>query len=246
MRHFILFILILVASHVDARAGEVRIAVAANFARTCEVLAQGFERQTGHNVRVVSGSSGKHYAQIVNGAPFDIFLSADAKRPRLLESEERTVDAIRFTYAYGRIALWSAQVDLVDADGAVLRSDEFNWLAIANPDVAPYGRAARDALGAMGLLGELQPRIVTGQSVGQVHHFVRTGNAEIGFVALAQIAQGGRAVHGSYWQVPDSFYDPIAQQAVLLTDKPSARAFLDFLKSEPSRETIRKHGYGTP
>ena len=199
------------------------------------------------DVQLVAGSSGKHYAQIVNGAPFDIFLSADAERPKLLESEENgpwTAFVSRTPTAASSCG--AADVDLVDADGAILRSDGFERLAIANPDVAPYGRAARDALGAMGLLGELQPRIVTGQSVGQVHHFVRTGNAEIGFVALAQVTQGGRAVHGSYWEVPDSFYDPIAQQAVLLTDKPSARAFLDFLKSERARETIRQHGYGTP
>src|SRR6185503_13564172 len=191
-----------------------------------------------------SGSTGGHYAQIKNGAPFEAFFSADAERPRLLEAEGIAVPGSRFLYAIGRVALWSSRAGYVDADGKVLETGDFRHLAIANPELAPYGAAAREVLMARGLWGRLQPRLVTSQDIGQAYGFVKTGNAELGFVAWAQLKQPSGEVAGSYWLVPESLHEPIEQEAVLLRDVPAARALMEFVKSPEAREIIRSHGYG--
>ena len=227
----------------DLVADEIRIAVATNFTAAMSDLVQRFELETEHSVLVSSGSTGNHYAQIKNGAPFEAFFAADAERPRLLEQEGVAVRGSRFRYAVGRLVLWSPEPGYVDDQGRVLENGDFRRLAIANPDLAPYGAAARETLTARGLWERLTTRLAMGQDIGQAFAFVQTRNAELGFVALAQLRQPGKQVEGSYWIVPASLHRPIEQEAVLLRDVPAARMFLEFVKSAEAREIIRSYGY---
>ena len=229
-----------------ARGDEIRIAVAANFVVVLEDLATRFESTSEHEVLLSSGSTGGHYAQIRNGAPFEAFFGADVARPALLEQEGRIVPGSRFTYALGRIALWSASVGYVDGDGKVLEHGDFRFLAIANPELAPYGAAAREVLMGLGLWEGLQDRLVQGQDIGQTLSFVHTRAAELGFVAYSQLRNPEAPVDGSYWLVPESMHAPIEQQAVLLKDVQAAREFLEFVESEEGAEIIRSYGYGVP
>lgn len=229
------------------QGADVRVAVATNFNRTATVLAHRFEQQSQHAIRLIFGSTGKHYAQITHGAPFEVFLAADERRPALLEKNGLAVPGTRFTYAQGRLVLWSPDANRVDAKGDVLANGHFRKLAIANPKLAPYGFAAREILQARGLWKKLQPRLVRGENIGQAYQFVRTGNAQLGFVAAAQIFTGGNLPDtGSWWVPPQSLYTPVMQQAVLIKDTPAARAFIQFVKSDVARNIIRQHGYGTP
>ena len=228
----------------ESAADEITVAVATNFVGAMNALVERFEATSGHDVLVSAGSTGGHYAQIKNGAPFEAFFAADTERPRLLEAEGLAVPGSRFLYAVGRVALWSARANYVDAHGRVLESGDFRHLAIANPELAPYGAAARDVLTARALWDRLQPRLAMGQDIGQAYGFVQTGNAELGFVAWAQLKQPGREIAGSYWLVPESLHRPIEQEAVLLRDVPAARALLEFMKSSEAREIIRGYGYG--
>lgn len=239
---WLLFMTLAVAA--NAAADEVRVAVATNFVGAMEALVERFEEASGHTVLVSSGSTGGHYAQIRNGAPFEAFFAADTERPRLLEAEGLAVPDSRFLYAVGRVALWSTRANYVDDDGKILETGDFRHLAIANPELAPYGAAARDVLTARGLWDRLQPRLVNGQDIGQAYSFVQTGNAELGFVAWAQLKQPDREIAGSYWLVPESLHRPIEQEAVLLRDVPAARALVEFIKSAEAREIIRSYGYG--
>jgi molybdate transport system substrate-binding protein len=236
---------LLIASSVSvhAVADEIRIAVATNFTAAMSDLVRRFELETKHHVLVSSGSTGNHYAQIKNGAPFEAFFAADADRPRLLEQEGVAVPGSRFRYAVGRLVLWSPEPNYVDDQGRVLENAEFRRLSIANPDLAPYGAAARETLTARGLWEALMPRLAMGQDIGQAYAFVQTRNAELGFVALAQLRQPGKQIEGSYWIVPESLHRPIEQEAVLLRDVPAARVFLEFVKSAEAREIIRSYGY---
>ena len=244
-RPFCLWLLLpLLGVAAESAADEITVAVATNFAGAMNALVERFEATSGHDVLVSSGSTGGHYAQIKNGAPFEAFFAADTERPRLLEAEGLAVPGSRFLYAVGRVALWSARANYVDADGRVLETADFRHLAIANPELAPYGAAARDVLTARGLWDRLQPRLAMGQDIGQAYGFVQTGNAELGFVAWAQLKQPGREIAGSYWLVPESLHRPIEQEAVLLRDVPAARALLEFVKSSEAREIIRGYGYG--
>ena len=228
----------------EAAADEIKVAVATNFIGAMNALVERFEATSGYSVLVSSGSTGGHYAQIKNGAPFEAFFAADTERPRLLEAEGLAVPGSRFLYAVGRVALWSTRAGYVDADGKILESGDFRHLAIANPELAPYGAAARDVLMARGVWDRLQPRLVMGQDIGQTYSFVRTGNAELGFVAWSQLKQPNGAIRGSYWLVPESLHRPVEQEAVLLRDVPAARALLEFVKSAEAREIIRSYGYG--
>ncbi len=227
-----------------AGADEITVAVATNFSETMTALAERFEQASGHTVLLSAGSTGNHYAQIRNGAPFDVFFSADTERARLLEQEGHAVAGSRFLYAVGRLALWSRRPDLVDGAGRVLESGAFRFLAMANPELAPYGAAAREALIALGVFDALQGKIVQGQDIGQAYSFVFTGNAELGFVAYAQIKKPATAIEGSYWLVPETLHRPIEQEAVLLRDVAAARAFLQFVRGDAARELIRSYGYG--
>lgn len=229
----------------EAAAGEALVAVAANFAEPMAALEAAFEEDSGHKLTVSAGSTGKLYAQIAGGAPFDIFLAADAAHPARLEAEGRAVAGSRFTYAVGRLALWSADPALIGDDGAaVLREAKFRRLAIANPDLAPYGAAAMQILAALGLDETLRPRIVTGENIGQAYAMIASGNAELGFVALSQIA--GAPAKGSRWAPPDGLYAPIRQDAALLkraADNEAALAFLAYLKTDAARAVMERYGY---
>jgi molybdate transport system substrate-binding protein len=220
---------------------ELRIAVASNFKAPVTELVIRFQKKTGRIVTVTPGSTGKLYAQIRNGAPFGVFLAADSERPQLLEAEVAAAKGSRFTYAVGKLVLWSGEEGFVDPKGKVLEGDRFSKLAIANPALAPYGRAAEEVLRKRGQWDKLGDRIVRGDSIGQTFQFVSTGNAELGFVAYSQTIGKG----GSFWEVPQELYAPIEQQAVLLRDDGGAREFLEFLKSEEAKKIIRNYGYGT-
>jgi molybdate transport system substrate-binding protein len=232
--------------HPPVFADEIRVAVASNFAPTLEKLAARFETTTAHTLTLISGSSGKHYAQITNGAPFDVFFSADSERPIKLEQENNAIAGSRFTYALGKLVLWSPNPDLIDASGEALNQNRFRHLAIANPKLAPYGLAAQQTLQQLGRWEALAPRLVRGENIEQCLQFVTSGNAELGFVAWSQIVANDELKTGSYWQVPTHLYSPIAQQAVLLKDTPAAREFLNFVRSAEARKMIQTSGYDTP
>ncbi|WP_287066892.1 molybdate ABC transporter substrate-binding protein [Ramlibacter sp.] len=232
-----------------ARAGEVQLAVAANFAAPMARIAQAFTAATGHAVRITPGATGKFRAQVQAGAPFDVLLAADEQTPRFLEAQGLAVPGTRFTYALGRLALWSATPGLVDAQGAVLATGRFRHLAIANPRLAPYGEAAMQVLHARGLEAALADRLVVGESIAQAFQFVASGNAELGFVALSQVSVPGKPAGGSLWPVPADLHAPIRQDAVLLQPgaaNPAARALLDWLRGPSARAEIQAWGYGLP
>ncbi|WHZ12305.1 MAG: Molybdenum ABC transporter, substrate-binding protein ModA [Burkholderiaceae bacterium] len=231
-----------------AQAGTVQVAVAANFTEPMKAIAADFERDTGNRVELSFGSTGKFYAQIKNGAPFDLFLSADEATPERLEREGGIVPGSRFTYAIGRLVLWSAQAGVVDDQGAVLKGNAFKAIAVANPKLAPYGAAAIQTLTKLGLLDQVQPKIVQGENIAQTYAFVATGNAELGFIALSQVWANGRIKSGSGWVVPDDLHAPIRQDAVLLArarDNNAAAALLAYLRSDTARAVIHSFGYGT-
>jgi molybdate transport system substrate-binding protein len=238
----LLCILALALAGTSAMAAEVKVAVASNFTAAMKQIAADFEASSGHELVISYGSTGKIYAQIVNGAPFEVFLAADQARPQRLVEEGQASD--RFTYAVGRLVLWSPDPDLVDAGGTVLRRGEFRRLAIANPVTAPYGAAAMQVLERLGLVQALEPRLVRGENIAQTYQFVVTRNAQLGFVAQAQVALYPT---GSRWPVPLDLYEPIRQDAVLLDkgrDKPAARALLDYLAGPEARAVIQRFGYG--
>jgi len=245
IRQLSLVLAILAPCHLIA--DEIRVAAASNFRDAILALAGRFEAQTQHQVTLIFGSTGKQYAQILHGAPFDAFFAADAARPELLEKADFAIAGSRFTYARGRLALWSPRADYVDPGGGVLAQGEFRHLAMANPDLAPYGQAAREVLESLGVWDELGGRIVRGENIGQAFQFVKSGNAELGFVAWSQLQRGdNQFVEGSHWLMPADLYRPIEQQAVLLTDSPAARAFMSFIRSEEAATIIRSHGYDIP
>lgn len=227
-------------------ADTVQVAVAANFTAPMKAIAAVFEKTTGHKAELVIGSTGKFYAQIKSGAPFDVFLSADDDTPARLEQEGLVVKGSRFTYATGKLVLWSANASLVDDKGEVLKKGDFRKLAVANPKVAPYGAAAVETLTKLKLLDAITPKLVQGESIGQAFNFVATGNAELGFVALSQVLEGGKLKSGSAWTVPANLHAPIVQDAVVLTrgkDNKAAAELVALLKSERIKDLIRSYGY---
>lgn len=232
-----------------ALADVVQVAAAANLAAPLPQLQRAFEKASGHTLQVSLGATGKLYAQIRNGAPFDVLLAADEETPARLVREGTAVAESRRTYATGRLVLWSATPGLVDAQGQVLAHGNFRHLALANPQTAPYGAAAVAVMDKLGLRARLQPLWVQGESVAQAWQFVASGNAELGFVALSQVLQDGRLRAGSVWQVPATLHSPLRQDAVLLrraADKAAARAFLGFLHSPAARAIWLAHGYEEP
>lgn len=226
-------------------ADVIRVAVASNFTHAIKQLANDFEDKTDHKVVIIIGSSGKHYAQIKNGAPFDVFFSADSKRPELLDEEGISLSGSRFTYALGKLVLWSPKKAFVDTEGKILALKSFNHLALANPKLAPYGRAAKEVLQKLKLWETLGAKAVRGENIGQAFRFVKSQAADLGFVAYSQVIQNIKGNQGSYWDVPENLYSPIKQQAVLIKDNDVARAFLTFIKSKESQQKIRDFGYGT-
>jgi molybdate transport system substrate-binding protein len=224
----------------------IHVAVAGNFTEPAKEIAKRFKEEFGYNIVLSFGSTGKHYAQIRNGAPFDVFLAADTERPMLLEDEGLAVKDSRYTYAIGKLVLWSPNPGYVDPDGEVLHRMEYRYLAIANPKLAPYGKAAEEVLQALRLWTRAEKRLVQGETVGHAYQYVRSGNAQLGFVAYSQVARPGIPIQGTLWEVPQEFYTQIAQQVVLLTDSPEARAFFEYLRSDEARDIIRSYGYGSP
>ncbi|WP_431096906.1 molybdate ABC transporter substrate-binding protein [Polaromonas aquatica] len=228
------------------QADEVQVAVAANFTAPMKLIAADFEKDTGHKAVLTFGATGRFYAQITHGAPFDVLLAADDDIPAKLEKEGAAVNDSRFTYATGRLVLWSAQPGVVDAQGEVLRKGNFRKIAIAAPKLAPYGAAAVETMNKLGLQAVLEPKVVQGESIGQAFSFVSTGNAELGFVALSQVYEGGKIKSGSAWIVPAKLHDPIRQDAVLLAkarDSKAALQLMAFLKAEKTKAVIRSFGY---
>lgn len=238
-------LLLAAASH--AHADQVQVAVAANFTAPMQKIAAAFEADTGHKAVLSFGATGKFYAQITHGAPFQVFLAADDTTPAKLDSEGRTVAGSRFTYAVGQLVLWSPAANYVDTQGAVLKTGDFKHLSIANPKLAPYGAAALQVLDKQGLTAQVQPRIVTGENIAQAYQFVASGNAQLGFVALSQVMEDGKIAKGSAWIVPASLHEPIRQDAVLLAtgkDNPAALALMQYLRSDKARAVIKGYGYG--
>ncbi|PHV11124.1 molybdate ABC transporter substrate-binding protein [Chitinimonas sp. BJB300] len=230
----------------SVHADEVSIAVAANFQQPMQQIARAFEQTSGHRVIISTGATGKLYAQIVNGAPFEVLLAADNETPERLEKEGLAEPGRRFTYAIGRLILWSAKPNGVDTKGEILRTGDFQHLAVANPKLAPYGRAAMETLQALGIANQFTDRSVTGESIAQTHQFIATGNADLGFVAMSQVYEQGKLVSGSAWLVPDNLHHPIRQDAVLLkkgNDRPAAKALLQYLRADAARKIISSYGY---
>ena len=227
-----------------AEAAQTNVAVAANFTDAAKEIAQAFGEKTGHEAILSFGSTGQLYTQITQDAPFEVFLAADDERPRKAADEGLAVPDSRFTYAIGRIVLWSTDPDLVRG-AKTLENGDFSKIAIANPVGAPYGAAAVPAMQALGVYHRLEPKIVQGNNIAQTYQFVQTGNAELGFVALSQVLNDAE---GSRWEVPADLYEPIRQDAVLLkkgADSEAARAFMEFLKGPEAAAIIAKYGYGT-
>lgn len=232
-----------------AMADEVKVAVAANFTAPIQALAPAFEKATGHKLVASFGATGQFYAQINNGAPFEVLLSADDSTPAKLENEGATVPGSRFTYAIGSLVLWSANPTYLDGSDAALKAGQFKHLAIANPKAAPYGLAAAQVLAKLGLSEAVKGKLVEGQNITQAHQFVATGNAELGFVALSQVYKDGQLVSGSAWIVPESMYEPIKQDAVILkpgANNPAAAALVEYLKSPEAAKVIESFGYKLP
>jgi molybdate transport system substrate-binding protein len=239
-------LLLLAAISTPAFADEVQVAVAANFTAPMKVIAAQFEQETGHKVLASYGATGKFYAQIQNGAPFDILLAADDETPAKLDKENATVPKSRFTYAIGKLVLWSAKEGVVDARGDVLKTGKFDHIAVANPKLAPYGLAAQETLQKLNLFTTLQPKFVTGDNIGQTYQFVASAAAPLGFVAMSQVYENNQLKSGSAWIVPATMYSPIRQDAVVLTrgaNKPAVTAFIGYLKGDKAKALIRAYGY---
>ena len=231
---------------VSAHAAEVSVAVAANFTAPMKAIAAEFALDTGHVAKPAFGATGKFYAQIKNGAPFQMLLSADDETPAKLAMEGYADPASRFTYAIGTLVLWSAQPGFVDGKGDVLKKGQFNKLALANAKLAPYGKAAIEVLTGMGLLDTLAPKFVQGENIAQTWQFASTGNAELGFVALSQVMKDGKIGSGSGWIVPAKLHTPIRQDAVILAagkGNPAAEALMKYLKSDKAKTIIKAYGY---
>lgn len=239
-------LLLCVFASLNASADEVQVAVAANFTAPMQKIAADFEKEAGHKVVLMFGATGKFYAQIANGAPFEVFLSADDETPAKLEKEGLAVTGSRFTYATGRLVLWSAKEGYVDDKGEVLKKGDFKHLSIANPKTAPYGAAGIQAMTKLGVLQAIEPKLVQGENISQAYQFILTGNTELGFVALSQVYKDSKLTSGSAWIVPVSLHDPIKQDAVLLTKgaaNPAATALLKYLKGDKARAIIKSYGY---
>jgi len=230
----------------DAISDEVRAAVASNFSVAMKALTVEFEKTTAHHVVLSFGSTGKHYAQIKNGAPFDVFLAADAARPALLENQGIANAGSRTTYARGKLVLWTSKPDVNDVQDILLNSQDVRHLALANPKLSPYGMAAQQAMVELNVWPKLQAKIVRGENIAQTFQFVHSGNAELGFVAYSQVVNPKRSVQGSFWMPPQSLYSPIDQQAVLLNDKQASKDFLKFLDGSLARQIIQNYGYDLP
>lgn len=241
-----LLVWVLLAASGACIADEIRVAAASNFRNTLSVLAGRYEQDSGHKVLLIFGSTGKHYAQVIHGAPFDAFFAADTERPARLEKNGLTVPGSRFTYARGQLVLFRPGSHESPLDDTFLESGKFRHLAIANPELAPYGRAAREVLESLGLWETLERRLVRGENISQTFQFVMSGNAEAGFIARSQLQPEAELSRNNHWLVPPDLHQPIDQQAVLLQDTPAARDFMLYLQSDEAITVILDHGYLKP
>jgi molybdate transport system substrate-binding protein len=247
LAHILTALILTVTSLHAAQADQVQVAVAANFTAPMQDIARLFAKETGHKAELSFGATGKFYAQITNGAPFEVFLSADDKTAARLVSDGKAVGTSLMPYALGSLVLWSPTEGTVDNEGKVLATGNFAHLAVANPKLAPYGAAAMQTLHKLGLADKLQSKIVMGENIGQTYQFVHTGNAQLGFVALSQVMKDGKITQGSAWRVPAEMHAPIRQDAVMLVrgkDNPAAAALMQYLKSDAARAVIQSYGYG--
>jgi molybdate transport system substrate-binding protein len=239
-------LLVLTAFCLQVQAADIHVAVAANFTAPMQKIAQSFEQASGHKVLLSFGSTGNLYAQIKNGAPFQMFLSADDETPAKLENEGLGVASTRFVYATGKLVLWSAQPNVVDDQGNILKTQRFQHLAIANPKLAPYGVAAVETLNKLGVLKEVQPKFVQGDNIAQTYQFVASGNAPLGFVALSQVLVDGKIAKGSAWVVPAHLHAPLRQEAIVLQkgkDNAAVNALFNHLRSDNAKQVMRAYGY---
>ncbi len=249
MRHRLhLMAAVFIASSAPALtwAAEAQVAVAANFAEPIKAIAAVLEKTTGHTIRISLGPTGGFYTQIRNGAPFDVFLAADTERPAMLEKEGLIKPGSRFTYATGKLVLWSSRAGRVDDKGEILKAHDLGKVSFANPKSAPYGAAAVEVMNKLGVQATLQPKLVQGESIGQAFNFVKTGNADVGFVAMSQVLEGGKLKEGSVWVIPQALYNPIRQDAVILKrgeNNEAAQALVDLLRSPNIKDLIRSYGY---
>jgi molybdate transport system substrate-binding protein len=229
-----------------AHGAEVQVAVGGNFTGPMEIIVPAFEQETGHRAIVAYGTVGKFYAQIQNGAPFDVLISSDEETPRRLEQDGLAIAASRFTYAIGKLVLWSAKPGFVDEKGEILKHGDFRHLAVTNPKLGVYGAAAVEVINKMGSHAALEPKLVIGENITQTYQFVASGNAELGFIALSQIYKDGQYAAGSYWMVPAELYPQLKQDAVLLKrgeKNAAAHALLTYLQSDTAKDIIRSYGY---
>ncbi len=241
-----LFVCCVCLMSANAQAAEIKVAVASNFANVLKEIAVEFQKDTGHKLAITPGATGKFYAQISNGAPFDVFLSADDETPRKLAQEGKANASSQFTYAIGRLALWSPNPEMVDKNADILKTDKFKFIAIANAKVAPYGQAAVQTMQKLGVLAKIEPRVVQGESIAQTYQFVSTGNAQLGFVALSQIFEHGRIKTGSAWIVPEEMHEQLKQDAVILQSCKQTSVCQDlmyYLKSEKAKKMMASYGY---
>lgn len=230
----------------NAQAAELKVAVASNFVNVLKEIAVEFQKDAGHQLAITPGATGKFYAQINNGAPFDVFLSADDETPRKLAQEGKAIASSQVTYAIGRLALWSPNPEMVDKNADILKTDKFKFIAIANAKVAPYGQAAVQTMQKLGVLTKIEPRIVQGESIAQTYQFVSTGNAQLGFVALSQILENGKIKAGSAWIVPEEMHEQLKQDAVVLQSckhMSACQALMEYLKSEKVKKIMASYGY---
>lgn len=227
-------------------AGQVNVAVAGNFFKPLKTLATQFESESGHHVAISVAATGKLYAQILHGAPFDLFLAADQKRPASLINKQLAIAGSQFTYAQGQLVLWSNNTQAVDKQGYCLFSPAIDYLAIANPKVAPYGEQSINVLKNLGAYAQLASKLVQGQNIGQTYQYLSSGSIEMGIIALSQVTDNGQITQGSYWLIPESLYQPIKQDAVLLKHgqhNAAALAFLHYLTTPAALQTIQSFGY---
>ena len=251
LKIFVLMIIFQLFSPYQAFADEIKIAVASNFYPTMKEIIKQFKLEAIDSfvdvkIILIPGSSGKHYAQIISGAPFDLFFSADKIRPTQLEQKELFNNSSRFTYALGKLVLWSPDTSFIDSEGQILYDNDFRFLAIANPKVSPYGIAAKETLVSMKLWQDINKELVRGENIAQTFQFVSSRNAEMGFVSFSQILNPNNNLKGSFWEVPQFLYNPIEQQAVLLRDSKLGRDFMTFMKTKKALDIISKFGYDLP
>ncbi|MCF8473449.1 MAG: molybdate ABC transporter substrate-binding protein [Emcibacter sp.] len=243
-----MILIFILSAPISVHAETVTVAAASNFGATLKKIIPAFEAETGHQVNLVLGSSGKIFAQIIHKAPFDVFLSADDIKPKKLEDQDITVQESRFTYAIGKIVLWSPEIKIIN--GSIVQSGKFNRLAIANPKLAPYGMAAVEVLKSLGLYETVRPKIIQGENIAQTYQFVATGNADLGFIALAQLSQKELSnKKDNIWLIPDTLYSPIRQDAVMLKsgqNNKAAHDFMQFLRSYTAQKIIQGFGYEIP